>query len=338
MATVSPLVHVGYPKTGTTWLQLHVLRSRELGFKMCGDRPKVTRHLVAPHDLDFDPDRCRERFRPCFERAAVDGLVPVLSAERLCGDLEFGSSDSARLAERVSLAFPAARVLLVIREQRDMLFSSYQLFVRKGGELTLGTYLVRPRNWGPHAWPCDLHHFEYDRLIAHYHDRFGSTNVLVLPFELFRDDAQEFVRRVIRFGGASAAPGAETRLPFAAIENPSWPAATLAIKRHLNHLVRERLNPSAPLRRDGYLGRAARRVLPAISGLVPDAVQVRLEVQMRAEVAEVVGSRYRSSNARTEALAGLCLREYGYDVAESAGGGDGPQVDLENVTSGTAGG
>ena len=315
MAIVCPLVHVGYPKTGTTWLQLHVLRSRELGFELCGDRPRVTRHLIAPHDLDFNPGTCRERFLPSFERAAADGLVPVLSAERLCGDLEFGSSDSARLADRVVSAFPEAKVLLVIREQREMLFSYYQLYVRKGGVLPLGSYLKRPRNWGPHAWPCDLRHFEYDRLIGHYGDRLGSGNVLVLPYELFRDDSEEFVRRIGRFASTSPDPGAEARLPYAAVENPSWPAGTLVLKRYLNRVVRERTNVTAPLA-NGAIVHGTTRALQASAGIVPDAVHARVDARMRAEIDAAVTGRYRESNARTEALTRLDLGKYGYDVGE----------------------
>ena len=307
-------MHIGYHKTGSTWLQLHVFRSKELGFALCGGGRKVKRHIVVPHELDFDPDRCRQRFVPRFEREAAAGLVPVLSAERLCGDVGFGAYDSVLLADRLASTFPEAKVLIVIREQLAMLFSTYQQYVRRGGVLPLERYLNRPpaHEWA-HPWPCRLQHFEYDLLIEHYRQRFGRTNVLALPYELFREDAVEFVRRIGDFTGARAKPDAEKRLPAASVANPSIAAGTVTLKRYLNHVVREQTNPWAPIGSDGTLGRASAFV-PALGNALPRSFHARIEGQMRAQIADAVGTRYAASNARTEQLANLTLRGYGYQL------------------------
>jgi len=49
--------------------------------------------------------------------------VPVLSAERLSGNPDSGGYDSVHVAEYLAATFPEARVLIVIREQADMLVS-----------------------------------------------------------------------------------------------------------------------------------------------------------------------------------------------------------------------
>jgi Sulfotransferase family len=317
MPELRPLVHVGYHKTGSTWLQLHVFRSKELGFALCGGGRKVKRHIVVPHDLAFEPSRCRQRFVSRFEREIETGLVPVLSAERLCGDVGFGAYDSVRLADRLAATFPEAKVLIVIREQRSMVFSTYQQYVRRGGMLPLERYLNRPASheWA-HPWPCDLRHFEYDLLIAHYHQLFGRANVLVLPYELFRRDAVDFIRRIIAFAGASGHVDAERRLPVGEVSNPSVPVGTVALKRYLNYVVREQTNAWAPIHKDGILGRAS-GLVPVIGNSLPPAFHARIEARMRERIAKAVGRRYCASNARTERLTNLVLRGYGYQLDSS---------------------
>ena len=44
-ATVRPLLHVGYAKAGSTWLQRHVFDNADVGFVLADRREAVERHL-----------------------------------------------------------------------------------------------------------------------------------------------------------------------------------------------------------------------------------------------------------------------------------------------------
>jgi len=312
----APLLHIGLQKTASTWLQNKLFKPTKLGFGTFGGEAAVKRELVGLDDLEFDPDACRAVFAPGLEEVQARGLVPVLSAERLSGDVLFGAYDAARLADRLARTFPEARVLIVLREQRSMLFSAYQQYVKVGGQLPLREYLRRASK--SHPWPCDLRRYEYDRLIGRYHELFGRERVLVLPYELFRSDPADFVRRILDFAGAEPEPGAAESLWFAKVVNRSWPPVGIAAKRRLNWLVRERMNPWAPIDGRGDTGRKLSRLARSAGSRAPGGLTARIEGRMRATIAERVGDRYRASNARTSELVGLDLAEFGYDVEPAA--------------------
>jgi hypothetical protein len=326
---VRPLVHIGYHKTGTSWLQRYLFSGKAgAGFRTCGSEGDAKRELVRPHDLEFDPKQAYAWYEPRFERIAAEGLVPVVSAERLCGDTLYGGHDSARLAERLAATFPDGRVLIVIREQRGIIFSNYQEYVGSGGLLPLDRYLHMPKR--AHPWPCDLRHFAYDRLVSHYHRLFGAENVLVLPYELFRRDPVDYVTRIAGFAGASPPPGALESLPFGVIVNRSVPAQTIAAKRRANHVLRGRLNPWAPVSDRKKLGRRLKVLLIRSTRRLPNRFEQRTKTSMTETIRSTVGDYYRASNARTSELIGIDLEALGYDVPASA-----RESELVEQTTGT---
>jgi sulfotransferase family protein len=308
----APLLHIGFQKTASTWLQDKVFESAAVGFGTFGGEAAVKREIIAPDDLEFDAAACREAFAGELEAVQASGLVPVLSAERLSGDMLYGAYDGARLADRLVGTFPEARVLIVVREQRSMLFSTYQQYVKVGGLLELRDYLRRASK--SHPWPCDLRRYEYDRLIGRYHELFQAERVLALPYELFQSDPIGFVHRIAEFGGAAPDEGAVEGLKFGKVMNRSLPASTIAAKRRLNWLVRERMNPWAPIEGKGRAGRRLTKMARSFGRSAPDRLTARIELRMRETIAETVGDRYRASNARTSAMIGLDLAEFGYDA------------------------
>ena len=96
--------------------------------------------FVHADPFAFDAATVRQTFWPGIEKASARGLVPVLSAERLSGNPHSGGYDSVQIAERLATAFPEGRVLIVIREQTEMLVSAYKQYVKVGGAGTLRQY------------------------------------------------------------------------------------------------------------------------------------------------------------------------------------------------------
>ena len=193
------LVHIGYHKTGSTWLQQRLFSSREAGFGVVVRQSKVKRSMVAPDDFEFDAARCREAYQPRIDMMERRGVVPVISAERLQRQAR-RADDGARMAERLARVVPEARVLVVLREQRSMLLSTYGQYVKTGGMLDLRRFLDCPVAWK--EWPCDLRRYRYERLVGYYHKLFGRERVLALTYEELKADPAAFVRAVVDFGGA----------------------------------------------------------------------------------------------------------------------------------------
>jgi len=306
------LFHIGCHKTGSTWVQRFVFPSRKLGFARPLTAGWLQSKIVAPHDLDFDADAVRRRILRKLEPTLAEGRVPVLSAERFSGDLDLRLHDSVRIADRLAAMFPDGRVLIVIREQRAMILSTYRQYVNNGGMLSLDAF-VQGFDWWWQS-PFELGQYAYDRLVAHYHSRFGQENVLVLPYELFRRDGREFVLRIIGFAGARAEPSAVDSLPFGAFLNAGRPAGYVVAKRQVNRFVRHQLSPWAPFGVGSRRGRLMLGLSSRAGRIAPAALNRRLEERMRDTIASAAGDYYRDSNARTSELIGIDLAEYGYDL------------------------
>lgn len=248
----------------------------------------------------------RERFRPAIEKAREQDLVPVFAAERLSGSPESGGYDSKQIAERLAATFPEARVLMVIREQRDMLVSVYKRYVKMGGTGTFRQY-VTPRSRSRGCPYFDFRFFEYHRLVGCYQNLFGAGNVLVLPYELLRDRPRAFVEHIGTFADARVAPSYNFK-PMRS--SPS--ALALSFKRRANWwVVRDELNPAPPFEVEGA-NHALLRLCRKVDAKVPARLRAQRERHLRTLVEEVVDRRYVNSNATTAELTGLDLTEFGY--------------------------
>ncbi|UUY05662.1 sulfotransferase [Svornostia abyssi] len=198
------LIHVGYHKTGTSWLQKRLFRVKEAGFWWGGkaeDSP--VNRLVTASPLDFDAAQARVEFAAEAAKPRARGLRHVVSLERLSGHPFSGGYDSAEIAHRLHATMPEGRVFIVIREQRGMIASTYKQYVKAGGAMPLRLFLQPPLHRRPRVPAFDLEHFAYHRLLAHYRELFGDDRVLALPYERLREDPLAFAATVQRFAGVT---------------------------------------------------------------------------------------------------------------------------------------
>jgi Sulfotransferase domain len=314
-----PLIHVGYHKTGTSWLQRQLFRDAAAGFWWGGkaeDSP--VNRLIAVSPLEWDERRARDDFAAEAAKAGARALCHVVSLERLAGHPFSGGYDSAELARRLRATFPRGRVLVVIREQRAMVASTYKQYVKAGGAAPLRLFLEPPVYRRPRTAAFDLRHYEYHWLLALYLHLFGAERVLALPYEQLREDPRTFAATVARFAGAEPSPEALERLDPRAL-NVARRASSTAAGRVVNRMfVRADVNPQ-PLVASERLARAATGLVRAGERAVPASLDRLLERRMHATIAEVVGDRYRDSNRACAALTGIDLAAYGYDGGGSVG-------------------
>jgi hypothetical protein len=302
------LIHIGYHRTGSTWLQSVVFDGRG-PFLAPWNRGQIVRDLITVDPLRFDPGAARHAFAAGLAVAEKDGRIPVLTHEDLSGNPHAAGYNRREIAERLAEVFPEARVLMVIREQTGMILSCWKQYVRLGGANSLKNYMVAPWTKSHHRIPrFDLRFFEYDALIALYQKLFGRESVLVVPFELLRTDPYGFAAEIASFAGTELWDRIDTRPQYAGLSGPSC-----AVKRRLNlFLVRSSVNPAAPVYVPGLNGlmtKAFELVDPHLSS----ALRVRWDRRAIEYVDRVVGKRYLGSNRATAELTGLDLRDHGYD-------------------------
>lgn len=310
------LIHVGYHRTASSWLQKYLFSHPKSGLRWIGkakdDHP--VRQLIMLRWSEFEPGAVRALFDPYLERVRGRGSVPVVSFERLSGHPCSGGYDSAVIAERLRAVFPEGRVLVVLREQRAAIVSNYKRYVRAGGPATLRDFVLPPSTNNLRVPLFDFRHFEYHHLIRRYRELFGPDRVLTLAYEQFVREPHSFVTAIAGFVGRALGPRLVRNLPYGTYEQETLSPVALLAMRRLNHFVRSEVNPAPALdlRRHRDLKHVAKS--RALDALVPNRLAERNEAALRRDAEELVGDRYVESNRITAELTGLDLAGYGYAI------------------------
>ncbi len=307
---VAPLIHIGYHKTGTTWLQKRIFRADSgFGF-MRAELEDIELALISVNPYGTQAVKT-SWFDELKAKAEPRSLIPVISHERLSGNPLANSVDAPLIANRLINTFGDARVLIVIREQREMMISLYKQVVfvnlihasfRSFWKERLATHM-EPQ--------LGMHAFEYHHQIAHYQKTFGKDRVLVLTYELLRSDPLRFVREIARFAGAPE----PTEVPLDR-EHESPPSSLLPPLRYVNLVVtalglvrffrgRTRDLPlvRAKVQFTRLLGRIVRKIGPR-----------DVEARWKAVATELTKGRFAETNRITSELIGVDLGAYGYEV------------------------
>ena len=184
---IGHVIHIGLPKTGATYLQKWFAAHPQIAYRDGGFAGFQSPHAIAAAAA-IAPDR---RVR-CRVTSAEVLSAPRPDAGGESAQVDYDrtgrasiAAEQARTCEMLAEIFPSARILIVTRGFRAAILSGYSQFVRTGGCEDIAAMLGP----GPRDYP-----WSYDRLIEMYRRAFGADNVLVLPFELLRDDPERFLR------------------------------------------------------------------------------------------------------------------------------------------------
>ncbi|CAA9309590.1 MAG: hypothetical protein AVDCRST_MAG89-1030 [uncultured Gemmatimonadetes bacterium] len=183
------LIHIGFPKAGSTFLQQWFAKHPRFhytpgGFAGFRDIYGLARVLDTPFDYyvtsteDFSSPRSGSGALHVHLPSGASRPEPVKSRQAtVCGVLR--------------TLFPGARILIITRGFRSLMRSVYSQAVRSGL-----TQSVKAQYESYAALPQtgDFRHHDYDYLIGLYTAAFGRENVIVLPYELLRDDQARFIR------------------------------------------------------------------------------------------------------------------------------------------------
>lgn len=237
-----PLVHIGYHKTATTWLQHNLLDNRELGFKRYISKNEIRDKIILPYGLDFDAASVKTWYQSIVDEDAsgFEEKISVVSSERISGNPHSGGYDSKQNADRIAAVFPNARILIVIREPIAAIASCYLQYVKSGGVCSLKDY-IEPTRDGLAVMPLfNFEHFNYNKLINYYQSLFND--VLVLHYEDFVKAPREFCSKITSFAGAEELQD----LPYASLSNQGLSFLSCFVLRQFNKIgTKTRLNPGA---------------------------------------------------------------------------------------------
>jgi Sulfotransferase family len=301
------LIHIGYPKAASTWLQNVIFSDETSGFFAPWGLPsgEATEQFVIANAFKFSAETARQAFAAGLAEAERRNLVPVISQETLIGSQIRGCYWGKDVADRLAATFPNAKILMIIREQKATILSSYREHIKMGETTPLdrfiGAYDRKP-GFGP---PCQLDYLEYDRTIAYYHNLFGAENVLILPFELLKHNLQDFGQKILHFVGLDTQPNY-----CRSAENVGCKGATLELRRQLNFFCQ---GGDFSGKKPPITWRLAQKISAASDRLIPQSQHDRAEAKFKQFIAETVGDLFRESNQKTSQAIGIDLKFWGYD-------------------------
>lgn len=201
------LLHIGYPKAGSTFLQRWFEQHPQLAYREGGIAGFSSVYAIAREAASGGEE-------PLYRVTSTEGLsLPTLDAGHTIVDFEQRRATDIRAAQLRACTllhelFPGAVVLIITRGFRSMILSTYSQFVRSGGHLDLDELLALTSGEGfARVAPWD-----YDALITAYRSTFGEENVIVMPYELLRDDTAAFTKILAERLGIDALPGNAARV------------------------------------------------------------------------------------------------------------------------------
>jgi hypothetical protein len=305
------LIHIGYHKTGTSYLQRYLFfRDPPVDFVapwtvISGE---AIERFVLTHPARFDPAAVRSEFEARLTEKD-SSLVPVISHEDLCGVPMLARYYGFQVADRLRQTFPNAKILITIREQKSALRSIYGQYIRQDGEWPIQTFLGTGNEPPGFAPICRLDHLEYDLLANHYIRLFGDRQVLVLPFELLAKNPIEFQQAIHDFAGT----GATAHAPFDR-ELGGLGAYSLKLMRRLNKVIRQPPDWHGDWKRNPLLLRAKIKFCETVDSILPRAWHKPEHNRLVAFIKKRTDGYYKASNSRLQSLAGFDLASYGYEM------------------------
>ncbi|MCH2161500.1 MAG: hypothetical protein MK085_06460 [Phycisphaerales bacterium] len=307
-----PLIHIGLHRTGSTWLQ-KVIFNGEDGRPVLAvpNRIELNERLVVPRNEDFDAKDVREWIEEKFASFRASNRPLILSNERFSGNPHSGWFDTDRILDRLAEVLAGARILLVVREQKSLIRSLWLQYIRIGGTASLQQYLSGHEEGDYRAPVFDASFLRFHNLVASLDARFGQEKVLVLPFELLKKDAGDFLSRIQKFGEFTLQPPADLRPEYAA---PRQLTASLA--RWVNIFMnRSTLNRGAPL--PSAIGsRLGMTFAGGLGRLAGRPIENRLRRRSMARIAAqpFPWKEIAESNAILAGRMEFDLAEYGYSL------------------------
>lgn len=270
---VPEVVHIGYPRTGSTYLQETVFPAYDSWIQLTNQASFFFKDEEFGKGVDHYLEMLPQ---------SEPGKTVVESDETLSGNQ---IEDHPGVADRLHDILPNARIVVCLRSQFTAIRSYYKIYLKNGGRNRFPEYARMLIENG---------RYDYEKLVSRYLDLYPEENVLILFYENLNRNPQEFLTRLIRFIGIDE----DITAP-----DPGWtrhesPAPVISeANRYLNKLLggtpmKEALGPVGfrIVRRAFW---TLSRVNPPLEslGVFPDSIGLD-------EVSDDIADRYGSGNRR----------------------------------------
>ena len=184
------IIHIGYPKAASTWLQKNVFPTVKNATPVL--KNDITRYFVETFYTEFSPEKAKELL--------PESETLLLSDERFIGGMLTGGLNGFAvrcIAERFKETFDEVQIIMVIRNQLDIIASTYAHYVYYGGTYNFKKFYLNPEYYVIQKMALfSPHLYDYYKIYKTYKSLFGKDNVAVLLYEDIINSPSEFISQI----------------------------------------------------------------------------------------------------------------------------------------------
>lgn len=202
-------IHVGLPKTATTFLQTEIFPQlpilytdhKRSNFEE-SLRIEEVHHLHSTSQYAVNETftaRVEEQLQSLFSETERRRLL--ISDESLVGGWYINYLSGPNIQQMLSHFFPEATILITIRRQDTFLKSLYATSLSNGNPLTFHQFMnYRGGSFGQYQRisppNIDIRTLNWNAVVESYENHFGQENVFVVPFELIHDSVKSYIQAI----------------------------------------------------------------------------------------------------------------------------------------------
>lgn len=304
---MEPLLHIGYAKTGSTFLQFNIFKP-DYGFYNAFDQhfAEVIQRLILCNSFTYDTIETLKFFTDKYAKAISQGLKPVISAESLLGQLFANNNIEKEISVRLKETFPDAKILIVIRKQKAIIKSAWKHYLRNNGAQTIDRFIRKDGIKPGFTSILNMDRFQYHFLVGQYQNLYGKENVLVLPFELLKINQKEYVNKILAFSG--------TDIEFKEEIYPPANVSRTPVELYIRNKVGFFMNVDRYGDKRVFLQKVLDKLCPVASKITPDRINMAIDKKWDDYLEPLIDGYYRDSNNILAEITGLDLRTYHYEL------------------------
>jgi len=218
------IVHIGYHKTGTSFLQQHVFPNMQgINYYDYAYCTQLFAPLLQQNTLQFNAN--------IWAKKLHQNPNTLYSFESLVGNMGTGLYN-VEIAYRLK-AMGFTKIIISIRNQQKMLESLYRQYIQQGGVVKSKAFF--DEKMGLFNW----HYCDYYPLICKYVQLFGKQNVHILSQESLRNEASIVIQNLVQFTGAKGITPNKAQKA-----NNSLSSTSIHLLRIINHFTYNYYRPS----------------------------------------------------------------------------------------------
>jgi len=200
-----------------------------------------TSKIMKQDDFSFQDDHVKNNIKK--NMLAGKNLI---SNEGLIGNFYLYNLVNARLiADRLARLFSGAKILIVVRNQYELIESLYKQYLHVGGTKSFREFLHFKNGKFEHSyceWDSTVNPemFNFLNVLEYYEKLFGRENLCVIPFELMKTAPDKFTAKLLSWLGVKEIPSMNKN-----IRNPGYGARQIIIARFFNKFLKSPFKETA---------------------------------------------------------------------------------------------